>query len=87
MCVCVCVFFFYRNYSFYTLLHLSFHLACMFHIAKHDVQMILYKALVLHFVQNNAQTLEKKILQARILEIKPITKREKCQSSNILAFP
>ena len=40
----------------------------MFHIAKHDVQMILYKALVLHFVQNNAQTLEKKILQARILE-------------------
>ena len=62
------VFFFYRNYSFYTSLHLSFHLACMFHIAKHDVQMILYKALVLHFVQNNAQTLEKKILQARILE-------------------
>ena len=61
-------FVFYRNYSFYTLLHLSFHLACMFHIAKHDVQMILYKALVLHFVQNNAQTLEKKILQARILE-------------------
>ena len=40
----------------------------MFHIAKHDVQMILYKALVLHFVQNNAQTLEQKILQARILE-------------------
>ena len=62
------VFFFYRNSSFYTLLHLSFHLACMFHIAKHDVQMILYKALVLHFVQNNAQTLEQKILQARILE-------------------
>ena len=62
------VFFFYRNYSFYTLLHLSFHLACMFHTAKHDVQMILYKALVLHFVQNNAQTLEQKILQARILE-------------------
>ena len=61
-------FFFYRNYSFYTLLHLSFHLACMFHIAKHDVQMILYKALVLHFVQNNAQTLEQKILQARILQ-------------------
>ena len=61
-------FVFYRNYSFYTLLHLSFHLACMFHIAKHDVQMILHKALVLHFVQNNAQTLEKKILQARILE-------------------
>ena len=60
--------FFYRYYSFYTLLHLSFHLACMLHIAKHDVQMILYKALVLHFVQNNAQTLEKKILQARILE-------------------
>ena len=55
----------------------------MFHIAKHDVQMILYKALVLHFVQNNAQTLEKKILQARILEnntnykkgknVKPVT--------------
>ena len=67
--VCILMsFFFYRNYSFYTLLHLSFHLACMFHIAKHDVQMILYKALVLHFVQNNAQTLEKKILQARILE-------------------
>ena len=67
--VCILMyFFFYRNSSFYTLLHLSFHLACMFHIAKHDVQMILHKALVLHFVQNNAQTLEKKILQARILE-------------------
>ena len=68
VCILMSFFFFYRNYSFYTLLHLSFHLACMFHIAKHDVQMILYKALVLHFVQNNAQTLEQKILQARILE-------------------
>ena len=60
----------------------------MFHIAKHDVQMILYKALVLHFVQNNAQTLEKKILQARILENNTnYKKRKKCQNSNILVFP
>ena len=49
----------------------------MFHIAKHDVQMILYKGLVLHFVQNDAQTLEKKILQARILENNTNYKKKK----------
>ena len=48
------------------LLYLSFHLTWMFYIAKHDVEMILYKALVLHFVQNNPQTLEEKILQTRL---------------------